>query len=141
MCRQINSGIEIELMPTRLRRSQPFGNVVFACVDSITDRRHIFEAAWSEARLFVDGRMSAEALRVLVVADDLSASHYADSLFTPDQAFAGSCAAKSTIFCANVCAGLMVAQLVRWLRRTPVEQDIVLNLLAGEWSAMRPASV
>ena len=136
LCRQINSTVQVDVVESRFRRSQAFGNVVFACVDSIDVRRRIFEAVWNGSGLFIDGRMAAEALRVLAVADDPTARHYADSLFSADQAFAQSCTARSTIFCANICAGLMVSQFARWLRGMPVEPDIMLNLLAGEWTAM-----
>jgi len=43
-----------------------------------------------------------------------------------------ACTAKTTIYCANVAAGLMLAQFTKWLRRLPVDPDLSLNLFASE---------
>jgi len=83
---------------------------------------------------FVDGRMSAEILRVLSAFDRPSRLHYPATLFTADEAYAGSCTAKSTIYSANIAAGLMLAQFAKWLRGLPVEPDVQVNLLACELS-------
>ena len=140
LCRRINSGVEVNPVIGRFRRSMAIGNVLFACVDSIDTRRLIWEAVRDRASLFVDGRMSAETLRVLAVADDRSATHYLATLFPPEEAHAGACTAKSTIYCANIAAGWMVSALTRWLRHLPVEPDITLNLLAGEVCVGQPVS-
>jgi sulfur carrier protein ThiS adenylyltransferase len=78
--------------------------------------------------------MSAEVLRVLTAADSISRRHYPTTLFAAGEAFRGACTAKSTVYCANIASGLMVAQFAKWLRRLPVDADLTLNLLAGEWS-------
>ena len=78
--------------------------------------------------------MLAEVIRVLAVADGEGREHYARTLFHQSEAQQGSCTARSTIYAASIAAGLMVHQLTRWLRRLPVETDVTLNLLAGEWS-------
>ncbi len=139
LCRRINSTIQIDTLTHRFRRSDPVGNVVFVCVDGIVTRQHIFETLRSRVSLMVDGRMSAETLRVLTVSDDHSREHYASTFFLADQAFAGACTGRSTIYCANVAAGLMLSQFTRWLRRMPIDADIMLNLLAGEWSVLSEA--
>src|SRR5688572_11518435 len=100
-----------------LRRSMDVGKVVFCCVDSIQTRSHIWQSVQDRASLFCDTRMSAEVLRVLTAADEASRQHYPTTLFAQEQAYAGSCTAKSTIYCANVAAGLMLSQFSRWLRR------------------------
>jgi sulfur carrier protein ThiS adenylyltransferase len=76
--------------------------------------------------------MSAEVLRVLTACDAASRRHYPTTLFAAGQAYTGACTAKSTIFCANIAAGLMIAQFAKLLRRLPVDADLQLNLLAGE---------
>ena len=76
--------------------------------------------------------VSAEALRVLAVNDAAGQQHYPTPLFSAGEAFAGTDTARSTVFCANIAAGLMVSQLARHLRRLPVERDITLNLLSAE---------
>ena len=133
ICRQINSGVEIIAEPDRFRRSKTqVGNALFCCVDSIDTRKLIWEAVSDRVRFYVDGRMSAEVIRVLVAADTESRGHYPTTLFPGAEAFAGSCTARSTIFAANICAGLMVSQFSRWLRKMPIDSDLTLNLLASE---------
>lgn len=134
LCRRLNSQIDIQIIPDRFRRSLEIGNIVFACVDSIATRRLLWEAVRDRASLFIDGRMAAEVLRVLAVHDQASGQHYATTLFSVEQAYAGACTAKSTIFTANICAGLMVSRLARWLRRLPIEPDVTINLLTDELS-------
>lgn len=76
--------------------------------------------------------MSAEVLRVLTACDAASRKHYPTTLFAPGEAYAGPCTAKSTIYCVNIATGFMAAQFTRWLRRLPVDPDVVLNLLSCE---------
>ena len=78
--------------------------------------------------------MSAETLRVLTACDSQSREHYPTTLFRTEEAFAGPCTAKTTIYCANVAAGLMVAQFTKYLRQLPMEADVQMNLLASELS-------
>jgi sulfur carrier protein ThiS adenylyltransferase len=61
-----------------------------------------------------------------------AAEAVADAVAAAEEAYSGSCTAKTTIYCANVAAGLMLAQFTKWLRRLPVEPDISLNLLTNE---------
>jgi len=136
LCRRINSGAEIIPVPERFRRSLEIGNVVFCCVDSIDVRRLIWEAVKDSLSFYVDGRMSAETLRVLTACDGQSREHYPTTLFRTEEAFVGPCTAKTTIYCANIAAGLMVAQFTKYLRQLPMEADIQLNLLASELSVV-----
>jgi len=160
LCQQINHQLEVHEIAERFRRSLSapgpgrgtypgvgvpgagVGNVLFCCVDSIETRRHIWEAVKDRVGFFADGRMSAEVVRVLSAADAGSRAHYPTTLFTAAESFRGSCTAKSTIFTANIAAGLMLEQFSRWLRRLPVDPDTCLNLLAGEMTVgglMTPA--
>lgn len=134
LCRRLNGQVDVQADSERFRRSQEVGNIVFCCVDSIATRRLIWEAVGDRTSLFVDGRMAAEVLRVLTVHDHPSGQYYRTTLFSAEQAYAGTCTAKSTIFTANICAGLMVSRLARWLRRLPVEPDVTINLLTDELS-------
>lgn len=131
-CRKVNAGIEIISVPQRFRRSLEIGNAVFCCVDKIDVRRLIWQAIGEEVSFYCDGRMSAEVLRVLTACDAPSRSHYPSTLFRTEEAFAGPCTAKTTIYCANIAAGLMIAQFTKHLRHLPIESDIQLNLLASE---------
>ena len=76
--------------------------------------------------------MLAEVVRVLTVADATEREHYAATLFPQSEAQAGRCTSHSTIYTANIAAGLMLHQFTRWLRGMHVDQDITLNLLASE---------
>ena len=134
LCQRINSGIEIVPVTERFRRSMEIGNAVFDCVDKIDVRRLIWEAVKNATSFYVDGRMSAEVLRVLTACDAPSRQHYPTTLFRAEEAFVGACTAKTTIFCANIAAGLMIAQFTKYLRQLPVEADIQLNLLTSELS-------
>ncbi len=126
--------------PERFRRSRTHvGNILFCCVDSIDTRKVIWESVQGRVKFFVDGRMSAEVIRVLAVADVEGRRGYPLTLFAGAEAYAGSCTARSTIFAANICAGLMVSQFSRWLRKMPVDGDLMLNLLASELSVTEPA--
>ena len=78
--------------------------------------------------------MSAEVLRVLTACDFESRKHYPTTLFSAEEAYTGPCTAKTTIYCANIAAGLMIAQFTKYLRQLLIEPDIQLNLLASELS-------
>jgi len=136
LCKRIDSGVEIVCVPGRFRRSMEVGNIVFVCVDRIDVRRLISESVGDQVGFYCDGRMSAEVLRVLTACDPESRQHYPTTLFRTEEAFVGPCTAKTTIYCANVAAGLMVAQFTKYLRQLLVEADIQLNLLASELSVV-----
>ena len=132
LCQQINRQLEVHEVNNRFRRSMEIGNTIFCCVDKIGIRHIIWESAQNSAGFFADGRMSAEVLRVLVACDAASREHYPSTLFATEEAYVGSCTAKTTIYCANIAAGLMIAQFTKWLRNLPVEADIQFNLLTAE---------
>ena len=131
-CRRINAELRIDTIKTRFRRSMSLGDAIFCCVDSIDTRRLIWEATKDRTRFFTDGRMNAEVIRVLSASDPLSREHYPTTLFAAGEAHAGSCTAKSTIYTANIAAGLMLGRFTQWLRGLPEEPDIMLNLLTSE---------
>ena len=134
LCRQTNHQLQVHPVDERFRRSTEIGNVLFCAVDSIAARRLIWNATRDKVNVFIDGRMSAEVLRVLSACDTESCRYYPTTLFSASQAYAGPCTAKTTIYCANIAAGLMVAQFARHLRHLPVDYDIQLNLLTCELS-------
>jgi hypothetical protein len=138
-CRRLNPQVHVIPKAERFRRSTarqvPVGQsalVVFACVDSIVTRRLVWEAVRNHAALFVDGRMSAEVIRVLATEEPATDSHYPSTLFAAEEAYAGSCTAHATIYTASIAAGLMLSQMTKWLRRLPTDRDLTLNLLSTE---------
>lgn len=134
LCWKINSKLQIDPHTERFRRSMKIGNCVFNCVDSIETRKLIWQAVKDKANFYCDARMAAEVLRVLTACEAKSRDYYPTTLFSAEEAFAGSCTAKTTIYCANIAAGLMVTQFTKYLRQMPLEPDIQLNLLASELS-------
>lgn len=134
ICQEINHLLHAETVFGRFKRSMGIGNVVFCCVDSIQTRKLIWEAIKDRVSFFADGRMTAEILRVLAACDAKSRQTYPQTLFAPEEAYRGSCTAKTTIYCANIAAGFMLAQFTKYLRMLPVDPDVQLNLLAMEIS-------
>jgi len=131
-CREINHDLHVEVVLDRFKRTTPVGNCIFACVDKIETRKHIWDAVKDNVNFFVDGRMSAEVLRVITACDEKSREYYPETLFTAEQAHTGPCTAKTTIYCANIAAGFMLSQFTKYLRLLPVDPDIQVNLLASE---------
>jgi len=131
-CLEINSRLDVTALNERFRRRTQPGNALFCCVDKIDARRLIWEAVKDRIAFFADGRMTAEVIRILTACDTAGQQHCPTTLFTPEEAFAGSCTSKMTVLAASIAAGLMISQFSRWLRRLPVEKDQTLNLLAGE---------
>ncbi len=77
--------------------------------------------------------MLGEVIRVLTVDGHDTDNHYASTLFNQSEAHPGRCTAQSTVYTANIAAGLMLHQFTRWLRSMPTDPDTTLNLLATEW--------
>ena len=134
ICHQINPKLELYTPNERFKRSMKIGNCVFVCVDKIETRKHIWDVVKDNVNFFCDGRMSAEVLRVITACDDKSRAYYPQTLFAASEAHVGPCTAKTTIYCANIAAGFMLAQFTKYLRLLPVDPDIQVNLLASEIS-------
>ena len=132
LCRRINAEIDVQAVSDRFRRGMEVHDALFCCVDSIDIRRLIWNAVKERVMFFCDGRMAAEALRILTAADGPGRDHYPTTLFTAGEAHRGVCTAKSTIYTANLAAGLMVGQFARFLRGLPVDADLQLNILTSE---------
>ena len=130
--REMDNDLNVEVVFERFKRSTPVGNCVFACVDSIEIRKLIWDSVKDKVSFYCDGRMSAEVLRVITACDEKSRQYYPQTLFTAQQTHAGPCTAKTTIYCANIAAGFMLAQFTKYLRLLPVDPDIQINLLASE---------
>ena len=129
---RIDPAIQVETICDRYRSRQQIGQAVFAAVDSIDSRAAIWRSAGNRCRFWVDGRMLGEVVRVLAVSDEIGRDHYPTTLFRQSEAEPGRCTARSTIYTANIAAGLMLHQFTRWLRGIPVDADSTLNLLSAE---------
>jgi molybdopterin-synthase adenylyltransferase len=138
LCKEINRNLKIHVLPQRFGRSMKIGNVIFCCVDQIEARRQIWECVQNKAGFFCDGRMAAEVLRVVTVSDSASHKCYPKTLFSAQEAYASSCTAKSTIYCANIAAGMMLSQFTKWFRNMAVDFDCQVNLLSTEITVNQP---
>jgi sulfur carrier protein ThiS adenylyltransferase len=133
-CLRLCPEMTVETINGRFSATTPDHPIVLCCVDSIDTRKLIFEtlkASEHPPLLFVDARMSAEAVRILTV-DDFDNTDYSDSLFTSDEAYEAPCTARSTIYCSNIAGALMVSQISKYLRRMPLEYDFMFNILSLE---------
>lgn len=131
---RIEPAAEVVPVMDRYRPTLPIGAAVFCCVDSISARAAIWKTAHRACEFWCDGRMLGEVMRVLTAVDPTSRAHYPTTLFGQAEAEPGRCTARSTIYTANIAAGLMLHQFARWLRGQPVDRDVSLNLLASELS-------
>jgi sulfur carrier protein ThiS adenylyltransferase len=140
----INKTINLRPEINRYRLNTTLGDIVFVCVDSMDTRNSIFRMFRKRAKqrglnledkidtLLIDGRMSAETFRVLAIYDAESLNYYPSTLFTDEEAYQGSCTAKSTIYCASGLACFEVSILTKWLRNVPILKDMLVNLLSDE---------
>jgi sulfur carrier protein ThiS adenylyltransferase len=131
---KIDEVIHVETILDRYRPRLDVGEAVFCCVDSISARAAIWRSAGLKARFWADGRMLGEVIRVLTADEREGREHYPTTLFAQSEAQEGRCTARSTIYAASIAAGLMVHQFTRWLRRLPIDREVVLNLLSSELS-------
>ncbi len=129
---RLASEIDITELQDRFRPRHETGSIIFCCVDSISVREAIWRAVSARCEFFVDGRMLGEVIRVLAVSPAEMREYYESTLFDQAEAQTGACTAQSTIYTANIAAGLMLHQFSRFLRRLPVDRDLNLNLLASE---------
>jgi sulfur carrier protein ThiS adenylyltransferase len=129
---RIDPRVELELVEDRYRPKLSVGEAIFCCVDSIETRGAIWRSAGRRAAFWADGRMLADTIRVLVVADEAGRRHYPTTLFPDSEAHPGSCTAMNTFDTAQIAAGLLVHQFRRWLRGMSVDADTSFNVLASE---------
>jgi sulfur carrier protein ThiS adenylyltransferase len=129
---EIDKTVSVELIQDRFRIRQSLNDIVFCCVDSIASRTALWRHLQNRTSFWADGRMMGEVMRILTASDNDSRVSYGQTLFFPSEAQSGSCTARSTIYTANIAAGLMVHQFTRWLRKLPVDRDFSFNLLSSE---------
>jgi sulfur carrier protein ThiS adenylyltransferase len=128
----IDPSVTVDPIPDRYRSRYGCSEAVFCCVDSISARQAIWRAVSGRCGFFGDARMQGEVSRILTVTESSGREHYPTTLFPQSEAHAGRCTARSTIYTANIAAGLLLHQFTRWLRGIAVDRDVSCNLLASE---------
>jgi len=124
--------VYVEEIGDRYRPKYTIGDAVFCCVDSITAREKIWRSVRKSAKFWCDGRMMGETGQVYTSTVPEVDQFYDTTLFSQDEAYPGRCTARSTIYCAQFCANLMIHQFTRWLRRIECDRKLCFNLLASE---------
>jgi len=135
-CALMNSQIEIVREYQRFKRDSEVGDIVFSCVDSMRARKFIFEQVQNRADLFIDGRMLGETMRILSVdctrPEDIT--YYQEKTLDADgDVVPGRCTNRTTLYCSNMAAAMMVLRFTQWLREMPLKRDVSLPLLIGEF--------
>jgi len=126
-CHQIRPGLDLHTHVESLRRRHNVEPVVFCCVGPAADRRAIWDIASRRMKLFVDGRVSGNAIRLISVATESNRRYYARAI--PKRKVATTPpAGGSSIQLATVAAGLMVTLFVSYLRGFPANRDVRLDL-------------
>lgn len=136
-CHQINREIDIAIKP-RAAETADFAasgiNCVFFAVDSIMARTNFHNWMKESNRKLpvIDGRMSSEVCRVLTYNSTEHRDYYETTLFSQDESFSEPCTQKSTIYCANIAAGLMAAQFRKIIFGHYFEPDIIFSIFSTE---------
>ena len=131
LAQQLNHQLEVHTLNERFRRSTQIGNVLFCGVDKIETRQHIWEAVRNKVAFFADGRMALRRSASWWPPIRPAASTTRRP-FCRRRSLYRRCTSRSTIFSANIAAGLMLEQFTRYLRGMPVDPDLQLNLLSSE---------
>lgn len=144
-CSQINSGIRVNVTPSKFCKEMISGIektaedriVVISGVDKMEVRKQIWgtyaaKFADDDNALFVDARMGAEVARILAVRGTEEKDYYEKTLFLQNDGLQQSCTAKSTIYCANIAAGMVVGVFTKWLRGMRPDRDTLYNIFATE---------
>lgn len=130
---RIDPTIPVDTVCDRYRPTTDTLAAIFCCVDRIEARQAIWRSL-SAVPFWTDGRMLGETIRVLTVTTTRDRNYYPTTFFSASEAEPGRCTARSTIYAANIAAGLMVHQLARWLRDIDTDPDLLFNLTASELS-------
>lgn len=123
-CTRMNPFVKINVHAEEFTHKQEAPDVVFTCVDSMDARRDIASLCRDgTTRFFSESRMDPHTCRILVVYEDGDEKElreqwkqYEKTLFKQSEAQEGRCTARTTIYTANIAAGLMVNTYVQWAR-------------------------
>ncbi len=140
----LNSGLEIDAYPTKLRSSwvdslsvaketDPIKRVLFVCVDTMESRVNFYNTHRNKFHYFIDTRMSAEILRVLAFSIHDSSYSYKDTFFTDDDAVPESCTSRSLNYASAIAAGVAMHRFTQIVRGHTLHNDFLMDLNAGTY--------
>lgn len=129
---QINQDVEVHTVNEVAGIKTELQPIIFCCVDSMAGRRDIW-GAWKKCSksegIFVDSRLGAGVLRVVSdVGGDAGGNQYLKSWYSDEDAEDLGCTARSTIYQANIVAGLVISQAVQAYRGALVPLDYLIDL-------------
>jgi sulfur carrier protein ThiS adenylyltransferase len=144
-CAAINSAVTIKsstskfrkVMIEKIEKTDDDRIVIISAVDKMDVRKNIWEAYAEKFKnvanaLFVDSRMGAETARILTVRGTEEQPHYEKTLFNEGEGLQQSCTSKSTIYCANIAAGMIVGQFTKWLRGCYPDRDTLFGIFTNQ---------
>jgi len=138
LMRKLNSGIQITAIRERFNYSHKKllnskQNIVCSSVDSIKDRKFIYNIIKNYADLWIDGRMSAEVIQVYSVYDDVTKDFYPTTLFDQSEAYVGPCTGRSTNFVVKASTGIKLEMITQWMRDIEPPARVEFNLFSMEF--------
>jgi len=104
------TGISINVKNSRFNKGDKLNtSIVISAVDSMDVRRNIFDGCTSAVDWFIDPRMGAESMAMYTMQphDLEDMAGYIKSWHSDEDSVHEACTAKSTIYCANILAGLV----------------------------------
>lgn len=119
-CRHLNSGSAVTAIPRRFGRSdwkKLVGAHVFACVDNMTTRTLLWEAAVKAESVWLgDVRVAGETVRVISSPSPRENGPYSKTIFTDEQAYVGDCATRMVTYGAVCAASMLVGKFCQFAR-------------------------
>lgn len=108
-------------------------NILLACADSMQVRKNLYNYFKESPGIgfFCDSRMAAESFMVLSCFDSVSSKAYGISLYSDVEAVQERCTAKATVYCANICAGIMVNQVKKYIVDKTCCQSVITGSLGN----------
>lgn len=111
----------------------PFGKVVICAVDSLEQRKGIWEIIrplMGQVDLYVDCRMGGDQLRVICVSpyNADSVIKYQKKMDTPGTPDPTPCTARSVIYNTFLIGGMVASLVKRYAKREPIEFDYMFDI-------------
>lgn len=117
------SGFEIKSI-VEAYKGEPLTGIIVSAVDVMSVRKEIFEAA-TLGSLIVDPRMAATQFDLLTCLKGADDELYKATLFDDSEAVHTPCTMKSTMFCADILAGMCSHQIFNFTTDKPVSKRLI----------------